>query len=148
MRVTRLVEFSGGLKSISLFFSFSLIFSLIFNVIFTQKNINRKFQNTKKISFFRISGDVMEAVLCTALRKNSSMATWNRLWKFHKETNIVAEKETVLSTIGCATNEDLHKKYVFLVKAFRDQDMLWNFQTSEIMGENGFVSKSSSHFWP
>lgn len=51
-----------------------------------------------------------ETVLCNAIKKNSDLSVWNKMWDLFRNSNYDFEKRDVLFAVGCAKNDMLLKK--------------------------------------
>ncbi|KAH8358907.1 hypothetical protein KR093_003226 [Drosophila rubida] len=70
-------------------------------------------------------------VYCTSIRQGSD-ADWQFLWTRYKNSNVAAEKRTILTALGCSREVWLLQRYLELTfdpkSGIRRQDSMWAFQ--------------------
>ncbi|XP_022215178.2 aminopeptidase N [Drosophila obscura] len=80
-------------------------------------------------------------VYCTAIRHGSD-ADWEFLWARYKNSNVAAEKRTILTALGCSREVWVLQRFLELTfapnEAIRKQDSMWAFQAIAF-NEVGFL---------
>jgi len=75
--------------------------------------------------------NVRNTVYCTLIRLGSD-EDWEFLWTRYKNSNVAAEKRTILTALGCSREVWLLQKYLELIfdpkEEIRKQDSKWAFQ--------------------
>ncbi|XP_064551050.1 aminopeptidase Ey-like [Drosophila montana] len=75
--------------------------------------------------------NLRQTVYCTAIRHGND-ADWQFLWTRYKNSNVAAEKRTMLFSLGCTREVWLLQRYLALTfepkEGIRKQDSMWAFQ--------------------
>jgi len=75
--------------------------------------------------------NVRNTVYCTLIRLGSD-EDWEFLWTRYKNSNVAAEKRTILTALGCSREVWLLQRYLELIfdpkEEIRKQDSKWAFQ--------------------
>ena len=60
---------------------------------------------------FRIPAELKYVVYCSSFETSKDKEeTWNKLWEIYKYSQIMSEKELVLSSLACVNDVTLYKK--------------------------------------
>lgn len=75
--------------------------------------------------------NLRQTVYCTSIRHGND-ADWEFLWTRYKNSNVAAEKRTMLFSLGCTREVWLLQRYLALTfepqQGIRKQDSMWAFQ--------------------
>lgn len=75
--------------------------------------------------------NLRQTVYCTSIRHGNDV-DWQFLWTRYKNSNVAAEKRTILSSLGCTREVWLLQHYLALTfepkQGIRKQDSMWAFQ--------------------